>query len=184
MYYKRFKAKAAEGSGEGGLGPLFLVWVKSSKLFETSPDMIVKRLQRFCVEGGRDDADGIDHFGETSAPPQKLQSNLRVWDFPKSLQDTKGLVNSLLSMLVAKLTAANRATEQLKVSIPSDFKVRGKRCHVHSGSGTSGKNEFALIFTKSLTSIGDQPSTESKANSGAAGLQGLQSRQNSTCIPS
>ena len=85
------------------LRPLVVVRVKTGKLLEAGPDLIIEAGDGSRVEARRDSPDGENHFAESRAAAQQVESDLRVGQLAESFQELAGLADPILGMRVAEL---------------------------------------------------------------------------------
>ena len=109
----RPEAKTAAASAKSSLRPLLFIRVEAGELLEASAHVGVKGLQGSQMVAGRHSPYGEDHLAERTTVPQKMESNLRIWQLPQGAQDLNSFVNSAVGIAVAEGGTTNRTTQQL-----------------------------------------------------------------------
>jgi hypothetical protein len=147
------------------LRPLVVVRVQTGKLLEAGPDLIIEAGDSSRVEARRDSTDGENHFAESRAAAQQVESDLGVGQLAESLQELAGLADPFLSMRVAELRGADRTAEKLEVAVSHDLEVRGKSASINRGGMAGSEDELALVLE-----VG-RASAELQAQGSTAGLK-------------
>ena len=150
---ERAETESTGVRAEVGLGPLFVIWVQASELFETGPDFSIEGLEGVSMEAGGHNPHGVDHFAKAGTAAEKLQGDLGVGHLTKSREDPKGLGNTSLRVSVAELRASHRPAEQLEVTVPDDFEVRGEVGNINCRRRTTGKDEFAFVLANDVARL-------------------------------
>eukprot|EP00973_Karenia_brevis_P077786 10809516-Karenia_brevis.AAC.1 len=79
---------------------------------------------------------------------QQKQSNHGIWDLPNLFKKPRGLVDSLLCVLVAEASTSDRAPQELEIAIPAIDHIGREQPAVNSVVFTGGGNEFAFVGVK------------------------------------
>ena len=87
------------------MGPLFVIWVQASELFEAGPYCSIEGLEGVSMEAGGHNPHGVDHFAKAGTAAEKFRGDLGVGHLTKSREDPKGLGNTSLRVSVAELGA-------------------------------------------------------------------------------
>jgi hypothetical protein len=74
-----------------------------------------------------------------------------------------------LSVLVAKLRATDRTTQQLEVGFPDNFEISREQANVHRGGRAADQDKLALVLEDGLASA------QLKAEVSAPSLQSVES---------
>ena len=89
---------------------------------------------------GRHDSSGVHHFGKAGTMAKKPQGDLRIMQFPNSLQQLASFGDALLRVVVAVSRISNRPAEKLEVSVPDDLEVAREQRNIDQGALTGGQN--------------------------------------------
>jgi len=174
---ERAKAEPTGVRAESGLGPLFVIWVQASELFETGPDFSIEGLEGVSMEAGGHNPHGVDHLAKAGAATKKLQGNLGVGHLTQSGEDPQSLGNTSLRVIVAEPRASHRSAEQLEVTVPDNLEIRRELGSIDSGGRARSEDNLAFVLAVSQAGAELQPYVS------AAGLDSVDSIGDSCRVP-